>query len=70
MATNYPSAFRALPFSLFFFYEFANTILFYEFQVFNHAHPEMGLVTIVKMRMSVAGEIFTFKAKIDFVVQQ
>ncbi len=68
MATDYSITFGTLPFFLFPCQKFFNTFLFDVLQVFNHAHPIEGLVSLIKMLQLGAWKIFAFIAVFDFLI--
>jgi len=63
MAAYHPATFRTVPLRHFFFQERLNTVLFYVFQVINHAHMVKSAVAFVESLQLAAGEILAIVAK-------
>ena len=63
MTAYHLATFRAAPFCCFFFQELPDTMLFYEIEVFYHAHMVKGTVALIKGLKTAAGEIRAFIAE-------
>jgi hypothetical protein len=59
MTTYYPTTFRALPLCHLLFQELTHTIIFYEFEILNHAHMVKVTIALVESLEPRAGKITT-----------
>ena len=70
MAAYNCSTLRALPSLLFRFKKLLNAMLLDEFQILDHAHPEIRSISLVDMAEHFAGEIIALVAIFHVAVQE
>ena len=63
MTAYHLATFRAAPLCLFLFQKSLHAMLFYEFEVFYHAHMVLGAVSLIKVFQPTTGKFFALIAK-------